>query len=206
VSYIEITETTMSQAPSSRVWIDMNENESYTERHECSFVQAGNKFYYFGGRESPRRVEAYDYASNTWSVKTAVPVGEDINHFQAAEHQGLVWVIGAFKSNKFPSETPSGSVLVFDPANDVWMRGSPVPQGRRRGAGGLVNYKGKFYLLGGNTNGHRGGSVSWFDEYHPQTGKWKSLPVDAPRGRDHFHAAVVRDRMYAVGGRQSTVQ
>jgi N-acetylneuraminic acid mutarotase len=127
---------------------------------------------------------------------------QDINHFQATEYQGLVWVIEVFKNNNFPQETPLSSVLVFDPANNVWMRGSSMPQGRRRGAGGLVNYKGKVYLLGGNTNGHSGGSVSWFDEYNPQTGQWRTLP-DAPRDRDHFHAAVVGERIYAVGGRRS---
>jgi hypothetical protein len=30
------------------VWIDKAEDESYTARHECSFVQAGDKFYLFG--------------------------------------------------------------------------------------------------------------------------------------------------------------
>ena len=35
----------------AQVWIDMNESEAYVPRHEASFVQAGDKFYLFGGRE-----------------------------------------------------------------------------------------------------------------------------------------------------------
>ena len=78
-------------------WIDLNENESYTARHECSFVQAGNKMYLFGGRESPRKMDTYDYASNTWSTSDMPDTGLDFNHFQAIEYEGLIWVIGAYR-------------------------------------------------------------------------------------------------------------
>jgi len=200
VSWIEVQDTSQ---PSSRKWIDLQENESYTARHECSFVQAGNKFYLFGGREDPRRLEAYDYTTNKWSVQASVPYGQDVNHFQATEFQGLIWVIGSYKDNNFPKETPSDQVLVYDPGNNVWMRGPMIPEGRRRGSAGLVAYDGKFYTLGGTTSGHRGGFVAWFDEYDPHTGRWRTLP-DAPHMRDHFHAAVVAGKLYAIGGRQSS--
>ena len=179
-------------------WIDMNENENYTGRHECSFVQAGEKFFLFGGRESPRKLEIYDYAINTWSEGGTVP--KPLNHFQATEYEGLIWVIGAFDTNSFPLETPADHVYVYDPAQNVWMQGPPIP--RPRGAGGLVVYDHKFYLLGGNTIGHAGGFVSWLDEYNPWTGQWNILS-DAPHARDHFHAAVVGDKLYAAGGRRT---
>ena len=35
-------------------WIDKNENENYVARHECSFVQSGDTFIMFGGRESAK--------------------------------------------------------------------------------------------------------------------------------------------------------
>ena len=40
-------------------------------------------------------------------------------------------------------------------------------------------------------------------KYDPHTGTWRTLP-DAPHKRDHFHAAVVRDKLYAIGGRRSS--
>jgi hypothetical protein len=182
------------------VWIDLAEDESYTARHECSFVQAGDQFYLFGGRESPQVLDTYDYASDSWSASASAPI--PFNHFQATEYQGLIWVIGAFKTNNFPNELPSDSVYVFDPAADVWMQGPTIPVARRRGSTGLVVYDSKFYVVGGNTIGHNGGYVSWFDEFDPQTGEWAPL-VDAPRARDHFHAVVAADELFVIGGRLS---
>jgi hypothetical protein len=184
--------------PRQDAWIDMNENETYTARHECSFVQAGNKFFLLGGRENPQTLEIYDYTSNTWSQGATVP--QPFNHFQATEYEGLVWVIGAFETNDFPLEVPTEHVHVYDPANNLWIQGPRIP--RPRGAGGVVVYNEKFYVMGGNTIGHAGGFVSWLDEYNPQTGQWKILS-DAPEARDHFHAAVVGDKLYAAGGRRT---
>jgi len=48
----------------SQNWIEKNEEQSYTARHECSFVQAGDKFILFGGRESAQTLDVYDYAMN----------------------------------------------------------------------------------------------------------------------------------------------
>ncbi len=181
-------------------WIDKAEDEDYTARHECSFVQAGDKFFLFGGREMPRKLDTYDFASDTWTVNASPPI--DFNHFQATEYEGLVWVIGAFQDNSFPNEAPADSVYVYDPANDVWMQGTVIPEVRRRGSAGLVVHGGRFYVVAGNTIGHAGGYVDWFDEYDPRTGSWTPL-ASAPRMRDHFHAAVAGDKLYAVGGRLS---
>ena len=182
-------------------WIDKNENENYTARHECSFVQAGNKFYLMGGRENARTLDVYDYTTNSWtSLANSAPV--EFNHYQATQYQGLIWVIGAFKDNAYPNETPADYIWMFDPAAAEWIRGPEIPQARKRGSAGLVVHNDKFYVVGGNTDGHDGGYVSWFDEYNPATGTWTALP-NAPRARDHFHAAVIGNNLYAVGGRLS---
>ncbi|MUP45431.1 hypothetical protein E0K83_06685, partial [Gramella sp. BOM4] len=182
-------------------WIDKDESENYTGRHECSFVQAGDKFYLVGGRESAKTLDIYDYTSNTWtSLIDSAPF--EFNHYQATEYQGLIWVIGAFKTNGFPDEIPADYIWAFDPANQEWIQVTEIPVDRRRGSAGLVMYNDKFYITGGNNLGHNGGYVSWFDEYDPKTGVWTSL-ADAPRARDHFHAAVIGDKMYLAGGRLS---
>ena len=56
------------------VWIDKAEDESYTARHECSFVQAGDRFYLFGGRENAQTLDTYDYASDSWTISASAPV------------------------------------------------------------------------------------------------------------------------------------
>ena len=184
----------------ANTWLDLDEDEGYLARHECSFVQAGNQFYIFGGRESPQQLDAYDYEQDEWTNGASAPI--PFNHFQATEYQGLIWVIGAFRNNSFPNETPADFVYTYDPANDVWFQGPEIPEDRRRGSTGLVEYQGKFYVVGGNTIGHNGGYVSWFDVFDPETGSWTPL-ADAPNARDHFHATVVDDKLYVAGGRLS---
>ena len=46
-------------------WIDKDEDENYTPRHECSFVQAGDNFILFGGRESAQTLELYNFKNKT---------------------------------------------------------------------------------------------------------------------------------------------
>ncbi|WP_313790931.1 PKD domain-containing protein [Allomuricauda sp. SCSIO 65647] len=188
-------------------WVEKNEDENYTARHECSFVQAGDKFYLMGGRENATAIDVYDYTTDSWvELANSTPVVNstqlEFNHFQATEYEGLIWVIGAFKTNVFPNEVPADYIWAFDPTTNEWIQGPEIPSGRKRGSTGLVIYNDKFYIVGGNTDGHDGGYVAWFDEYDPRTGIWTPL-ADAPRARDHFHAAVIGDKMYAVGGRLS---
>lgn len=183
------------------LWTDKDEDENYTARHENSFVQAGDKFYLMGGRESAQTIEIYDYTTDSWnSLINSAPF--EFNHFQATEYQGLIWVIGALKTNDFPSETPAEYIWIFDPSNQEWIQGAEIPVDRRRGSTGLVLYNDKFYIVAGNTNGHAGGFVNWFDEYDPATGLWTSL-ANAPNARDHFAAVVIGDKLYAAGGRLS---
>ncbi len=181
-------------------WIDKDENENYVARHECSFVQAGESFIMFGGRESAKRLDVYDYTSDSWSQGGEAPL--EFNHFQATTYKDLVWVIGAFKTNTFPNEAPADYIYMYNPATQEWIQGLEIPEDRRRGGAGLVVHNDKFYVIGGNTIGHNGGYVSWFDEYDPATGTWTVLP-DAPHARDHFHAAISEGKLYAAGGRLS---
>ncbi|MFY0607703.1 MAG: hypothetical protein JXR10_13380 [Cyclobacteriaceae bacterium] len=181
-------------------WRDLEESEDYVARHECSFVQAGDKFIMFGGRESARRLDIYDYKTDSWSQGAEAP--KEFNHFQATSYQGLVWVIGSFKTNNFPKEEPEENIWIYHPPIDRWIKGPEIPKERRRGGAGLVVYDNRFYVIGGNTIGHDGGYVSWFDSYDPSTGKW-SILKDASVARDHFSAAVIDGLLYAVAGRKS---
>ncbi len=181
-------------------WIDLDEDTNYTERHECSFVQSGQAFILFGGRENADIPDIYDYQANSW--KTGAQAPAEFNHFQATAYEGLVWIIGSFKDNRFPVEAPTEYVFLYDALQDEWIQGPEIPENRRRGSAGLALYQDKFYVVGGNTIGHDGGFVAWFDEFDPLTGAWNPL-ADAPHERDHFHAAVHGDKLYAVAGRLS---
>jgi N-acetylneuraminic acid mutarotase len=93
-----------------------------------------------------------------------------------------------------------GTVWIYDPSTDTFSTGEPMPVGRERGAGGVAIWRGRIYYFGGL---HDGVATPWVDVYDPAAASdpWTQLP-DMPRARDHFQAAVVDGRMYAIGGRQ----
>ena len=175
-------------------------------RHENAFVQAGDKFYLLGGRES-QVVKIYDPATEMWSDGASLPSGAGwsgkLHHFQAVELDGLIYAIGAMTGNC--CEEPSAErVYLYDPVADVWILGPEIPAPRRRGGGGAIVRDGKIYLASGNTNGHTGPVSAHFDVFDPATVTWTPLP-DVPNPRDHFFATYVedQDKLYLIGGRTS---
>ncbi len=169
-----------------------------SDRHETGYVEAGNKFYMLGGRET-NKVNIYDPTTDIWTEGTPSPI--NIHHYQGAEYQGFIYVMGAF-TGAFPNDTPVANIYIYDPVMDEWIVGPEIPVARRRGAAGCVVYKGKIYLSGGITNGHNDGVVNWLDEYDPVTNTWTILP-DAPNTRDHCKGAIYEDKLYMVGGHKT---
>ncbi|QHT66144.1 galactose oxidase [Rhodocytophaga rosea] len=170
-------------------------------RSENAFARVGDQFFLFGGRKK-QTVEIYDAKAGTWKKGANVPM--EMHHFQAIDYKGEVYVLGAFTGD-YPHETPIPAIQIYNPKTDKWREGAQIPEGRRRGAAGVAVYKDKIYLVCGITDGHWDGHVTWVDEYDPKTDSWKVLP-DAPRGRDHFQAAIVGDQMLVAGGRRSTAK
>ena len=168
-------------------------------RHEAAYVEVGDKFVLVGGRENGSNVNVYDPITDTWTIGSAP--GFSIHHFQAVEYDGLLYMVGAMTGN-FPNETGLPNIWIYDPETDEWMMGPEIPSARIRGSAGCAVYNDKIYLVGGIINGHLSGWVNWLDEYDPATNTWTAL-ADAPHARDHFHAAVINDQLYAVAGRRS---
>ncbi len=167
-------------------------------RHESAAVTYQNKLYLMGGR-GIRQVNRYDPSANSW--ENLGSPGFELSHFQPVVYGGKIYVIGSLDCC-FPSETVIPDIQIFDPSTKRWSKGASIPQNRRRGSAGVVLHNNKIYIVGGSTNGHDGGMVSWFDEYNPANNTWKTLP-DAPTKRDHFSAAMVGNKLVAAGGRQT---
>ncbi|NJO03018.1 MAG: hypothetical protein HC880_16230 [Bacteroidia bacterium] len=161
-------------------WYVQNFTGSSPEkRHESSFVEVNNKFYLIGGRGT-KKVQVYDPITKVWTNTNTTTA--DINHFQGVAYNGKIYIIGAF-TGPFPTEDPVPNILMYDPVLDQIITGSPIPSNRLRGSCGLVLHNNKFYLIGGNRNGHSAfmedgvtpANVSWFDEYDPVTNTWTTI-------------------------------
>ena len=50
--------------------------------------------------------------------------------------------------------------------------------------------------------GHLNGSVKWADKFDIKANTWTALP-DADHKRDHFHGAVINNKIYAASGRRT---
>lgn len=180
-------------------WLTVEVTEAPTPRHETAMVAIGGKAYLMGGR-GVKPVEEFDPVAKTWRKLGPTPM--EMHHFQPVAYDGRIFVMTAM-TGKYPKETPLETLYIYDPMADTWERGPEIPPSRRRGGAGTVVYGGKIYLACGIVDGHTSGTVAWFDEFDPRTGEWRQLP-DAPHARDHFSAVISDDRLYLIGGRNTS--
>lgn len=167
-------------------------------RHESGAVSVNGKLYLFGGR-GERAVQMFDPASATWTELGPMPL--ELHHFQPVAIDDLIYVIGSYTCC-FPNEPSIADIHVFNTTTLSWSVSGSMPASRVRGSTAAVVRDKIIYVLGGNTLGHSGGAVAWFDSYNPATGAWSVLP-DAPNKRDHFNGVIVSDYLVAAAGRQT---
>ncbi len=193
--------TDVSVLPSATWRIENSANGSAVQaRHEGSAVEFEGQLYVMGGRGS-RAVSIFDPDTNQWTNGATPPI--ELHHFQPVVFDDRIWVIGAMtQTSSYPVEPSVANVYIYTPATNSWSKGATIPASRQRGSMGAAVYGDKIYLLGGNTKGHSGGAVDWFDEFDPMTGAWTTL-ASAPGKRDHAPIAVVGDKLVAAGGRAS---
>ncbi|MEQ8683603.1 MAG: kelch repeat-containing protein [Cyclobacteriaceae bacterium] len=198
--YTQCSQQKSDQA-SQRSWEQLECNGAPHARHECSCVEADGRFYLLGGR-GIKPVDIFDPKTNTWTQGAEPPI--EVHHFQAVAYQGKVYVMGGM-TGKYPHEDPIAQIVIYNPAEDVWEMGDSIPSDRQRGGAGVVVSGNSAYILSGITDGHWEGHVKWVDQYNFETGEWTILQ-DAPRARDHFHAALYDGKIYCAAGRNSSAK
>lgn len=180
--------------------VTSSDGSQATARHETSAVAVGEKLYLMGGRGN-KPVEVFDTRTGQWQNLGQAPI--DLHHFQPVVIGTDIFALGAMFAGGYPREESAPDIHVFHTLTNTWSIVGVVPENRRRGSAGAVVRDNKIYLIGGNTQGHDGGAVAWFDRYDPVIDEWVVLE-DAPNARDHFAAAIVKDKLVVAGGRQST--
>ena len=187
--------------PDTGHWEPVKTMNKLVARSECSLAAVKGRLYLIGGDGPAYPVEAYDPKTNRWEKKAMAP--SVMHHLQAVALNNKIYVLDAFYNGGFPNQLPMANPYCYDPATDSWQKLAGIPADRRRAGAGEAAYNGKLYLVCGITNGHSSGTNAMFDEYDPATDTWKILP-DAPHIRDHSMAVVVGDKLYAIGGRNTS--
>ena len=183
-----------------RNWEVIKANGTPTGRHESDFVEHKGKFYLLGGR-GINNVDIFDPATNTWTKAGKTPF--EIHHFQAISYKDAIYILGAM-TGKYPVEKPVENIWIYYPKKDVWEKGDEIPEDLRRGGAGSILYQDKIYQACGITYGHTSGTTNVFNSYNLKTGEWERLTA-TPHIRDHIFATIANDKLYVIGGRNTSV-
>ncbi len=182
-------------------WEVLKTTNSIKGRSECGFATVNGMLYLIGGDGPAAAVQVLNPVTKTWQKKAMAPVV--LHHFQAVPLNNKIYVLDAFSDGGFPNQTPATNVYSYDVQQDKWQQEGAIADNRKRAGAGAAVYNGKLYLVAGITHGHSSGTNNMFDVYNPATSTWDSLP-DAPHIRDHAMAVVVNDKLYVVGGRNTS--
>jgi N-acetylneuraminic acid mutarotase len=183
-------------------WQVVNSKNPIESRSECGLASVDGKLYLLGGDGGKALpVASFDPNTLTWTNLALAP--SVMHHFQAVAWDKKIYVLDAFSSGGFPNQDPAADLFIYDTEKNKWQTGKGLEPERRRAGAGAAEYQGKLYLVAGIQHGHSSGTTNMFDVYDPKTNSWTVLP-DAPHIRDHCSAAVIHDKLYAVGGRNSS--
>ncbi|MCM2679878.1 Kelch repeat-containing protein [Echinimonas agarilytica] len=180
-------------------WRSLEYQGTPSPRHEAAFVEYQGKFYALGGRRI-QSVDVYDPQTSQWHQGTPPPF--QIHHVQPVIYQDKIVFAGAMTGG-YPTEPPVKNLMYYLPLQDRWEVGPAIPTNRLRGGAGAVILGDQLYLVSGIQNGHTDGHVPWLDRYDFVSDQWTVL-ADAPRSRDHFQAAFINGKIYALGGRRTS--
>jgi len=138
------------------------------------------------------------------------------HHIAVTALGGKIYVFGGFtRPATVKAWQPTANAWEYDPQADSWKALAPLP--RPRGSAQAVAVGGKIYVIGGACSNVRDnpaapiplGSpaqivVGYVDEYDPATNAWRPRsPMPTPR--NHYLAAEVGGKIYAVNGRLGAV-
>jgi len=160
-----------------------------TARRHLMSCEVNGIIYVFGGLGGPTSetglnvVEAYDPISDTWQIKSPMPL------FKASGESCCVI------DNKI--YIVDNDIQVYDPATDTWETlgtRTPVPTARAYATVNAVNNK--IYVIGGDN----GGYLRIVEEYDPATDQWLTKALMPTTGNRGMSASVVNNKIYVMGG------
>jgi N-acetylneuraminic acid mutarotase len=201
INYIDITPATLSPMPEIVNW--RQGAPSPLSRAEAVGAAVGGRLYVFGGISGrgrdfsfpvTARCDAYDPATNRWTRLRDMP--EPFTHANAAVDGATIWFVGGYVGNTPGPGTTH--VWKYDTLTDTWSRGPDLPEARGSGASAIVG-RSLHFFGGGNLDRSTDTLTHWSLDLEDPKATWVSK-ANLPSGRNHFAAATVRGRIYAVGG------
>jgi N-acetylneuraminic acid mutarotase len=166
------------------------------------------KIYVVGGLLSPNtefsaHFESYDPVKDAWTVLRPLP--EARHHITLSAVNGLLYGVGGFTGG-FPNWRAQPTMFIYNPAANIWTRGTDLQVARAEGIAAVVDDK--IYLIGGRVRATEDARL--FNDhidsvrnevFDPTTQRW-SARANAPTPRNSAASAVIDEKIYVVGGRK----
>lgn len=172
--------------------------------HEHSTVALpGGRLATIGGvLQSARVIDTvaiYHVANNSWTSAAPLPI--TINHANAADVDGVLYVLGGMTGANWAG---TGQSWWYDEAANKWVALPSMPASETlRGSAAVGVYNGTVWLASGKTRSG-GDSVTAVSAFDTRAKKWRTdVPAAArniPEGRDHGGGAVVGSKFYQIAG------
>ena len=191
-STVNNTQSTISE---HSFWTNGPDLPSLISEH--SAILLNEKIYIIGGEdfiEGGRTdiVRVLDIKTNQWTIAPPLPIRLD--HTGVSTDGSKIYVIGGFKD--LGRKIPSDRVFTYDPLQNNWQEGAPLPTARGALTADFIN--GVLYAVGGINSSRT--PVATNEVYDPVSNSW-SETTPMPTARHHHTSAVVNGQLYIIGGR-----
>jgi N-acetylneuraminic acid mutarotase len=152
-------------------------------RTEVTAATIGDNIYVIGGIDKPGNaldmVEVYNTKNDSW--KKVAPLPQPLHHSAASSFNGKIYVIGGSSSSGV-NWIPTNKLFIYDPLEDKWIEGKPMPTARGAMTANFVN--GILYVIGGYSSNQ---IVDVNEAYDPLSNEWVSKkPMPTPRHHTVF--------------------
>jgi N-acetylneuraminic acid mutarotase len=174
-----------------------------TARFQIEANAVAGQIYVVGGRTGGAMTtvtsnEVYDVANDSWSTKEPITCG--VVSYTSAAYGGKIYVFGG--QAEFNAELNPNYVQIFDPVNNSWTMGAPMPTAVRYAAAGATTGAlalKRIYVVGGYNDRMSFLAYDIVQVYDPENNTWV-YGASMPSARCGLAVAVVDDRLYAIGG------
>lgn len=187
-------------------WVRVTEHAGWQARDSQGELIYKDRLWIFGGWfqsfEAPPRDVWSSADGKTWGLVTKVAPWKHSDLPMTVVHNDRMWLMGGWYNGRLPGHE-AGNQVWSSTDGVAWELTAPNAEWTPRLAAGLVQFKGRMWLLGGTENYYFGDAKSLKnDVWSSADGKtWELATASAGWSPRAYHqAAVLNDRIYIFGG------